>query len=156
MRSDQVTVGTQLVVLSPREAAQAITFTSTATAVVPYTTATDDWVGRLISGTNWTNGTTILSVIPGVSFTASAAPAAAVTAATVIDNKLFAGSFPKPRSVLIKNTSTDSVYIGGSNVSSSNGFVLAQNNSITVDLTADQVYAVTASNTASVHLLWTT
>ena len=156
MRSDQVTVGTQLVVLSPREAAQAITFTSTATAVVPYTTATDDWVGRLISGTNWTNGTTILSVIPGVSFTASAAPAAAVTAATIIDNKLFAGSFPKPRSVLIKNTSTDSVYIGGSNVSSSNGFVLAQNNSITVDLTADQVYAVTSSNTASVHLLWTT
>jgi hypothetical protein len=161
MKSDQVTVGTQLVVLSPREAAQAITFTSTATAVVgstgsPVTSVTDDWVGRLISGTNWTNGTTIVSVIPGVSFTASAAPAAAVTAATIIDNKLFAGSFPKPRSVLIKNTSTDSVYIGGSNVSSSNGFVLAQNNSITVDLTADQVYAVTGTGTALVHLLWTT
>jgi hypothetical protein len=109
----------------------------------------------LVTGTNWTNGTTIVSVVPGVSFTASAAPGAAVTAATIIDNRLFAGSFPKPLSVLIKNTSTDSVYIGGPNVSSSNGFVLAQNNSITVDLTADQVYAVGAG-TSTVHLLWTT
>jgi hypothetical protein len=160
MRSDQVTVTGTLTVLSPREAAQAITFGATATAVVgstgsPVTSVTQDWVGRLVTGTNWTNGTTIVSVVPGVSFTASAAPGASVTAATIIDNRLFAGSFPKPESVLIKNISADSVYIGGSNVSSSNGFVLAQNNSITVDLTADQVYAVGAG-TSTVHLLWTT
>ena len=87
----------------------------------------------------------------------SAAPAAAVTAATIIDTRLFGGSFSKPLSVLVKNTSADAAYLGGSNVSSSNGFQLSQNNSITVDLTADQLFAVTgAGTTASVHLLWTT
>jgi hypothetical protein len=155
MRSDQVTVTGTLTVLAPRGAAQAITFTSTATAVVPYASATDEWVGRLVTGTNWTNGTTIVSVVPGTSFTTSAAPGAAVTAATIIDNRLFAGSFPKPLSVLVKNTSADSAYLGGPNVSSSNGFVLAQNQSITVDLNADQLYAVSAGS-SSVHLLWTT
>lgn len=162
MRSEQVTVTEKLTVLAPRGAAQAITFTSTSTAVVgstgsPVTSVTADWVGRIVAGTNWTNGTTIVSVIPGVSFTASAAPAAAVTAATIIDTRLFGGSFSKPLSVLVKNTSADAAYLGGSNVSSSNGFQLSQNNSITVDLTADQLFAVTgAGTTASVHLLWTT
>lgn len=157
MKSAQVTVTDKLTVLAPREAASAITFTATTTAVVPYTSATDEWVGRLVTGTNWTNGTTIVSVVPGVSFTTSAAPAASVTAATIIDNRLFAGSFPKPESVLVKNVSTDPAYLGGADVSSSNGFQLSQNQSITVDLTADQLFAVTGSGTtASVHLLWTT
>jgi hypothetical protein len=157
MKSAQVTVTEKLTVLAPRSAASAITFGSTSTAVVPYTSATDEWVGRLVTGTNWTNGTTIVSVEPGVSFTASAAPGAAVTAATVIDNRLFAGSFPKPQSVLVKNTSTDAAELGGADVSSTNGFQLSQNQSITVDLTADMLFAVTgAGTTASVHLLWTT
>ena len=156
MKSAQVTVTDKLTVLAPRDAASAITFTGTATEVVPYTSATDEWVGRLVTGTNWTNGTTIVSVVPGVSFTASAAPGASVTAATIIDNRMFDGWNSKPQSVLVKNTSADSAYLGGADVSSSNGFQLSQNQSITVDLTADQLFAVTGSGTtATVHLLWT-
>ena len=156
MKSAQVSVSPVLKVLAPFEAPTAITFTSTSTVVVPYTAATDEWVGRLVTGTNWTNGTTIVSVVPGVSFTASAAPGAAVTAATIIDNRLFCGWNSKPDSILIKNTSADPVFLGGADVSSTNGFQLSQNQSITVDLTADQLFAVTgAGTTATVHLLWT-
>lgn len=156
MKSAQVTVTDKLTVLAPIEAATAITFTATTSVVVPYTSATDEWVGRLVTGTNWTNGTTVVSVQPGVSFTTSAAPGASVTAATIIDTRLFDGWNSKPQSVLVKNTSTDPAYLGGADVSSTNGFQLSQNQSVTVDLTADQLFAVTgAGTTATVHLLWT-
>lgn len=156
MRSQQVTVSPTLTVLAPRDAATAITFTSTSTAVVPYTSATADWVGRLVTGTNWTNGTTIVSVVPGVSFTASAAPGAAVTAATIINNTKFAGVVGVPSSVMVKNVSTDPAFLGGSDVTSSNGFQLSQSQTITVDLVGDQLYAVAgAATTATLHLLWT-
>ena len=157
-RSTRVTTSAILQVACPAEAAVAVTFSATATTTVPYT-GTDSRVrvGALVTGTNWTNGTTITAVNPGVSFTTSAAPGASVTAATVIDVTVTAGTTNSPTSVVLRNadaTATNTVLIGGRDLSSSNGLTIpGAGGSAALDLINDQVFVLAGTGTPVVEVL---
>jgi hypothetical protein len=60
--------------------------------------------------------------------------------------------------VLVANTTGSAVtaYLGGDNVSSSNGYALAQNATVSITLyPGDVLYAITASSTATLSVLQT-
>jgi hypothetical protein len=64
------------------------------------------------------------------------------------------GSTMNPRSVAIQVPAAgQTVYIGGDDVSTTNGFAVAVGGHISVDLTGDEVYGVVAATTQAVRLL---
>jgi len=82
-----------------------------------------------------------------------------VTTAAVAIASAPAGPTAGPAGALLAANTTGSavtVYLGGPNVSSSNGFPLAQNASISTYLFGgDTVYAITASGSATLAVLQT-
>lgn len=81
----------------------------------------------------------ITDVAPGV----PVCPTAAQIAAT--PNTQFAGTAQVPASVHVQNTGAETVYLGGSGVTSAAGFPLEINESIEIDLQADSLYAICAT-----------
>lgn len=67
------------------------------------------------------------------------------------------GSYDKPRSVVIRNDSSTTVYLGGPTLIASNatnsGFSLAQGAAVQLELVNEDVFATTASGTANVSIL---
>jgi hypothetical protein len=84
----------------------------------------------------------------------SEAHTVSTTAAAIYATALGHGGAGYPGSVAIKNIGAVTVYIGGSDVSSSNGFPLNENDSLEADLVNDQVYAVVASSTQEIRILF--
>ena len=80
------------------------------------------------------------------------------TTATLLIPTLFTNQInynQRGMSLLIQNTSSVTVYIGGSDVTSSlYGYALATNQSLAVDLYADEkIYAAVASGTQTIRVL---
>jgi hypothetical protein len=74
-----------------------------------------------------------------------------VTAATILADRATG-----PNSIVVKNpsTSTASVYVGPSGVATNTGLELAPGESVGLDLGLnDQLYAIAASGTQTVHTL---
>lgn len=66
------------------------------------------------------------------------------------------GSSGAVSSVYLANTGAVTVYLGGVNVSSSNGAAVAANGTLTLSLfSGDQLYAVTASSSSTLTVLQT-
>jgi len=76
------------------------------------------------------------------------------TASVVAEGTPAAGSGTVPGSHVVVKPSGGDVYFGGSDVSSSNGFLVADGDSLACDLeTGEQLYGRTASGTVTVHVL---
>lgn len=73
------------------------------------------------------------------------------TAAVVVDGR--DGNNGYPLSATVKNSGSTTMYVGGSDVNSSNGFAIGAGEAVSVDLVNDQLYAVTASGTTTVQIL---
>ena len=58
------------------------------------------------------------------------------------------------KSISLKNPNTTTVYLGGSDVSTSNGFPIRQNEAIDIDLHWDSlIYAIASTGTQTVRVL---
>jgi hypothetical protein len=56
-------------------------------------------------------------------------------------------------SVIVQNVGSASVFLGGSGVTTLNGFELKSGASFTADLAGEQLFAVAASGSVAVHVL---
>lgn len=66
------------------------------------------------------------------------------------------GSENNPIPVAIKNLSAESVYIGELGVTVADGFPIAENETVTLDLVSgDDIYGLTNANTADVRIIRT-
>lgn len=68
------------------------------------------------------------------------------------DPKIVVGSSAPRRTITIQNLGSNDVYIGGEDLSTSNGYKLAANAAITLEL-AGELWAVTESTTENVRYL---
>lgn len=76
------------------------------------------------------------------------------TAAVVAQGTPAAGTGSVPGSHVVLRPANGNIYVGGSDVSSSNGFLVASGGILGVDLeTGESLYAVAASGTVTVHIL---
>ena len=73
------------------------------------------------------------------------------TAAAIVDGS--AGNNGYPLSATVKNSGATTMYVGGSDVTNSNGFAVGAGEAVSVDLVNDILYAVTASGTTTVQIL---
>lgn len=66
--------------------------------------------------------------------------------------KIVVGTNPSRRTVTIQNLGSSDVYIGGEDVNTTNGYKIAANGAITLEL-AGELWAVTASTTENIRVL---
>lgn len=84
----------------------------------------------------------------------STQPTATTTAAIIVNAD--AGDRLHPVQAIVRTDGATTVYLGGSDVTSSNGFALPQDTAVTVELVAgDDLYAVTAAGTSAMSVLKT-
>lgn len=76
----------------------------------------------------------------------------AVTGTSSILVAIMGNNIGYPMSALIANPGPGTIYLGGQGVTTSTGFPLATDDSLTVDLVNEAVYAV-ATVTTTVHIL---
>lgn len=92
-----------------------------------------------------------------VSITTTAAPVvptqAEITASP--SARTWVGDANVPASFHLYNPGPDTVYLGGANVDTTNGFPLLSGASVEIDLIADSIYAIKAGAAQNVNILRT-
>ena len=64
------------------------------------------------------------------------------------------GQFQSPYRVLILNTNATTIYLGGSDVTVNNGFPLAQDESVELELYGENLWAVAGGSVTGVKVLY--